>query len=44
MYTIDMKCHHCALRDGEQIPDKLLKEIDKLERKAEKSLEEGTKK
>ena len=44
MYTLDMKCHHCALRDGEQIPDKLLKEIDKLERKAEKSLEEGTKK
>ena len=38
MYTIDMKCHHCALRDGEQLPKKLQKEISTLEKDVEKSL------
>ena len=33
MYTIDMKCHHCTLRDGEKIPQNLMKEIQKLELK-----------
>lgn len=33
MYTLDMKCHHCVLRDGEQIPAKLQEEIAKLELK-----------
>lgn len=40
MYTIDMKCHKCAERDGEKIPTRLKKEIAKLEGKAQKSLNE----
>lgn len=40
MYTIDMKCHECAERDGEKIPTRLKKEIAKLEGKAQKSLNE----
>ena len=39
MYTIDMKCHECAERDGEKIPTRLKKEIAILEAKAKKSLE-----
>lgn len=39
MYTIDMKCHECAERDGEKIPVRLKKEIATLEAKAKKSLE-----
>ena len=35
MYTLDMKCHHCVLRDNpEQLPDKLRKEIQHLENEA----------
>ncbi len=37
MYTLDMKCHHCVERDGEVIPQRLQKEISKLEKKAEES-------
>jgi hypothetical protein len=40
MYTIDMKCHECAERDGEKIPARLKREIAKLEGKAQKSLNE----
>ena len=40
MYTIDMKCHECAERDGEKIPTRLKKEIAKLEGKAQKSINE----
>ena len=40
MYTIDMKCHECAEREGEKIPTRLKKEITKLEGKAQKSLNE----
>ena len=39
MYTLEMKCHECVLRDNpEQIPAKLLKEIDKLELEAKASM------
>ena len=32
MYTLEMKCHDCVLREHpEQIPAKLQKEIDRLE-------------
>ena len=30
MYTKEMKCHECVLRDGEPIPAKLQREIEKL--------------
>ena len=41
MYTLDMKCHHCVLKDNpEQIPAKLRKEIEKQERDAERSIEQ----
>lgn len=43
MYTIDMKCHECAERDGEKIPTRLKKEIAKLEGKAQKSINEQKK-
>lgn len=33
MYTKEMKCHECVLRDGEALPKKLQKEISKLELK-----------
>lgn len=39
MYTKDMKCHECVLRDGEQIPDSLKKEISRLEANAKRSIE-----
>jgi len=39
MYSADMKCHHCVLRDGEQIPAHIQREIERLEKKAEKSIE-----
>lgn len=38
MYTLDMKCHECVERDGEVIPERLKKEIEKQERDAEKSI------
>lgn len=31
MYSKEMKCHECVLRDGEQIPGRIQKEITKLE-------------
>ena len=35
MYTLEMKCHHCVLRDNpEQIPPSLRKEITQLEAEA----------
>ena len=30
MYTKEMKCHECVMRDGEPIPAKLQREIEKL--------------
>jgi hypothetical protein len=32
-----MKCHECVLRDGEQIPARIQKEIAQLEAKAQES-------
>ena len=43
MYTLDMKCHECVVRDGEVIPNRIQKEIKKLETKAKKSIEESKK-
>ena len=40
MYTKDMKCHECVLRDGEKIPANLQKEITRLEANAKKSVEQ----
>ena len=40
MYTLDMKCHECVERDGEQIPTCLKKEIARLEANAKKSMAE----
>ena len=41
IYTLDMKCHHCVLKDNpEQIPGKLRKEIARQEADAERSLQE----
>ena len=37
MYTLDMKCHECVERDGELIPERIQKEIAKLEKDAELS-------
>ena len=31
MYTLEMKCHECVERDGEQIPASIKKEINQLE-------------
>ena len=39
MYTKEMKCHECVLRDGENIPSNLKKEIERLEDGARKSVE-----
>ena len=40
MYTLDMKCHHCVLNDAPQeIPGSLRKEIRRLEKNAERSIE-----
>lgn len=33
MYTLEMKCHECVERDGEQIPENLKKEVSRLEQK-----------
>ncbi len=41
MYTLDMKCHECVLRDGEELPENLRKEINKLEAEAKKSIEKN---
>lgn len=38
MYTKDMKCHHCVLRDKEPIPANLMKEIEQQEAAAAKSI------
>lgn len=38
MYTLDMKCHECVLRDGEAIPENLQKEIRKQEAAAAESI------
>ena len=38
MYTLNMKCHECVERDGEEIPARLKKEIAKLEGKAKESI------
>ena len=43
MYTLEMKCHECVERDGEQIPNKLKKEIARLESDARKSVEASKK-
>ncbi len=40
MYTKNMKCHECVLRDGEQIPNRIQKEIATLEGKAKRSVEQ----
>jgi 2,4-dienoyl-CoA reductase-like NADH-dependent reductase (Old Yellow Enzyme family) len=37
MYTKEMKCHTCVLKDGEPIPARIQKEIDKLEKDAQES-------
>lgn len=34
MYTLNMKCHECVERDGEVIPDRIKREITKLENDA----------
>ena len=34
MYTLNMKCHECVERDGEKIPARLQREINKLEENA----------
>ena len=34
MYTLNMKCHECVERDGEKIPARLKREINKLEKNA----------
>lgn len=41
MYTLDMKCHECVLRDKEVIPANLMKEIEKQEADAAKSIAAG---
>ncbi|MBQ9339290.1 MAG: NADH:flavin oxidoreductase [Paludibacteraceae bacterium] len=38
MYTLNMKCHDCVERDGEQIPDNLKREIARLEKDAADSI------
>ncbi|MCQ2345181.1 MAG: NADH:flavin oxidoreductase [Paludibacteraceae bacterium] len=40
MYTKEMKCHECVLRDGEVIPAKLQKEIVELEAASRASVEQ----
>ena len=41
MYTLDMKCHECVLRDGEKIPESIRREIAELEAKAKESMMKG---
>ena len=38
MYSKEMKCHECVVRDGEVIPKNIQKEIQKLEKEAQISL------
>ncbi|MCR5049845.1 MAG: NADH:flavin oxidoreductase [Paludibacteraceae bacterium] len=38
MYTLNMKCHECVERDGEQIPNRLKREIAQLENAAKESV------
>ena len=40
MYTKNMKCHECVLRDGEKIAPRIQREIAELEANAKKSVEE----
>jgi 2,4-dienoyl-CoA reductase-like NADH-dependent reductase (Old Yellow Enzyme family) len=40
MYTLNMKCHECVEREGEQIPARIQREIAKLESKAKESIEQ----
>ena len=40
MYSTHMKCHECVERDGEAIPGSIQREINRLEQKAHKSIEE----
>ncbi|MBQ1874554.1 MAG: hypothetical protein II144_02535, partial [Paludibacteraceae bacterium] len=40
MYTLNMKCHECVERDGEVIPQRIQREITKLEGKAKESVEQ----
>ena len=39
MYSKEMKCHDCVERDGENIPASLKKEIARLEKNAQKSID-----
>ena len=39
MYTKDMKCHECVLRDGERLPRSLQREIERAERAARESVD-----
>jgi hypothetical protein len=43
MYSKEMKCHECVLRDGEKIPANIQREIARLEQKAHKSIEQQKK-
>jgi hypothetical protein len=43
MYSKDMKCHECVLRDGEPIAPRIQREIEELEAKAKKSVAEQKK-
>ena len=38
MYSREMKCHECVLRDGEAIPASIQREIARLEANARKSI------
>ena len=40
MYTLNMKCHECVERDGEQISPRIKREIANLEAAAKKSIEQ----
>ena len=43
MYSKDMKCHECVLRDGEPIAPRIQREIEELEANAKKSVAEQKK-
>ena len=40
MYTKNMKCHECVLRDGEKIAPRIQREIATLEADAKRSVEQ----
>ena len=40
MYTKNMKCHECVLRDGEKIAPRIQREIAELEADAKRSVEQ----